>query len=339
MQQRGFFLLLAATVILVAAATYAALSGPGEITRPPPGKHAFPGLAAKLGQVHSVRILRHDLRLTFLRKGKGWVVPQKAGYPARPAKIAQVVRALADMTLIAPKTREPKLYSRLDVGPPGHGKATLVWVADASGATIAALIIGKERLDRLGAGIDAVYVRKPGHKQSWLARGSLDFSGGLSAWLEKTIVNIPEKRVAEVILTQPGGGVLHLMRKAPGDKFAIVDAPAGAQFKSPSVTAEPGMALAHLDLSDVAPAARLPVPGHGLWHAIYRTFDGLTVDLTLFEHDKKNWVSVHAGGTGKAAAAAKAIEARVTPWTYAIPDFDASLLKTTLADLVAPKKP
>lgn len=339
MQQRGFFLLVAATVILVGAATYAAVTGPTEITRPPPGKHAFPGLAAQLGQVHTLGILRHDLQLTFVRKGAGWVVPQKADYPARSGKVAQVVRTLADMTLIAPKTREPRLYSRLDVGPPGHGKATLVWVSGTSGGTLAALIVGKERPDRLGAGVDAVYVRKPGRKQSWLARGSLNFSGGLSSWLEKTIVNIPEKRIAEVILTQPGGGVLHLVRKAPGDPFTVVDAPAGTAFKSASVTAEPGMALAHLDLADVAPAARLPVPGHGLWYAVYRTFDGLTVDLKLFEYAKKNWVRVHAEGAGKVADEAKAIEKRVAPWIYAIPDFDASLLKTKLADLLAPKKP
>lgn len=339
MQQRGIFLLLGATVILVAAAASAALTGPAEITRPPPGRHPFPDLAAELDQVHALGIMRKGLQLTFVREGKGWIVPQKGGYPAQAEKIAQVVRTLADMTLIEPKTHEERLYSRLDVGPPGHGKATLVWVNGKTGSALAALIVGKERDDRLGAGINAVYVRKPGQKQSWLARGSLDFSGGLSSWLEKKIVNIPEKRIAELTLTQPDGHSLTLMRKAEGSKFTVADAPAGARFKGDSVTAEPGMALANLDLADVLPVARLTVPASEVWRASYRTFDGLKIDLRLFEKDKRNWTVVSASGTGKAADEAKAIDLRVKPWVYAIPDFDASLLKTKLADLLAPAKP
>ncbi|MGH9439020.1 MAG: hypothetical protein ACRD22_14270, partial [Terriglobia bacterium] len=72
--------------------------------------------------------------------------------------------------------------------------------------------------------------------------------------------------------------------------------------------------------------------------ARYQTFDGLVVDLRMVERGKTDWIAVAASGSGKAAAAAQAIERRVRPWIYAIPIYKAALLQTTLASLLMPAK-
>jgi hypothetical protein len=336
MQQKGLVVLAAAAFLSASLAAYAVLTGDRAVSSAPPGARALPGLAQKLSDIASIGLFRADLKADFLRRGKGWVVAEKAGYPADPGKIGKLALALADLKLVEPKTRRRDLYPRLEVEKPGAGKATLVTVKGKSGATLARLIVGKERYDRLGTGKNGVYVRKPGDPQSWLASGSLDLSGKLPDWLDRKILDLPQAQVARVSLTAPDGTKVTIARPSPGAPFGIVDAPAGAKFKSQDEIAAPAGALQSLDLQDVAPAAKLPPPAAGAWLATYHTFDGLEVKLTLFDRGKQPWIAVAASGAGKAAAQAKRIEGRVSGWSYRIPSYKAMPLQKKLADLLAP---
>jgi hypothetical protein len=338
MQQRGLFLLVAATAVCLAAAVAAVATGDRYASVAPANRPAFPSLAEELGRVASVGLERKGLVVTFRRRGDDWLVAQKADYPADAGKVRQIVLTLAEMRLVEPKTRLPALYGRLEVEAPGDGDATLVSVADQSGKVLARLIVGNRRFDRLGEGQAGVYVRKPGNAQSWLASGNLDFSGNLVGWLDRQIVDIPDSRIAKVSLSGPDGARLVLSRVKPDGDFAVEGAPANTKFKSGTVKNEPATALEALDLDDVAPAAKMPVPENGVAAASYTTFDGLTIDLRLIRKKETDWVALAATGSGKAAPEAKKIEARVAGWSYAIPSYKAGLFKTRLADLIEPQK-
>ncbi len=338
MQARSLILLASATVVLVAIAIVVLASGDRGVSRAAPGQPAFPALAAKLGEVASVTVSRNGSTMTLTRDGDSWLVAEKGNYPANAAKVSQIVRAMADLTLVEPKTQNPDLYPRLEVEDPGNGKSTLVGVKDKSGRDLAQAIVGKRRYDRLGAGNDGVYLRKPGEAQTWLARGTLDPSGDPASWLDRQIIDISEKKIAKVTLTQPDGSKLVISRAAPDASFAVEDAPADTKFKSESTTSGPATALETLDLDDVKPASELPVPDKDVVTASFTTFDGLTVDLRLMERDKSNWIAISATGSGSAEAEAKKIDDKVSHWTYAIPAYKANLLKTKLADLVEPAK-
>jgi len=338
MQKRNLILLFAAAVVLVGLAVVALATGGPGVSRAGSDQSAFPGLGDKLGQVASVAVERAGLNLTFVRDGDRWLVAQKGDYPADAGKVRRIVLAMADMTLVEPKTRKPDLYPRLEVEDPGKGKSTLITLEDKSRAALARLIVGKRRYDRLGAGNDGVYVRKPGDPQSWLARGALDFSDDTASWLDRRIVDLPNSRVAKVSLTQPDGASLILSRTAPDAKFSVTGAAANAKYKSGTALREPAMALETLDLEDVRPAAKLPVPDKGVTAVSYATFDGLTVSLKLLQHDNKDWIAVAATGSGKAAAEAKKIDDRVSRWIYAIPSYKAKMMETKLADLIEPAK-
>jgi Domain of unknown function (DUF4340) len=338
MHARSLILLASATAALVAIAIVVLASGDRGVSRAAPGQSAFPALAARLGDVASVTVSRDGTTMTLIRDGDNWLVAEKGNYPANAAKISQIVRAMADLTLVEPKTQNPDLYPRLEVEDPGNGKSTLVAVKDKSGGDLAQAIVGKRRYDRLGAGNDGVYLRRAGEAQSWLARGTLDPSGDAANWLDRQIIDTSEKKIAKVTLTQADGSKLVISRSAPEAKFAVEDAPADAKFKSETATSGPATALETLDLDDVKPAGELPVPDKNVVTASFTTFDGLTVDLRLMERDKADWIAISAAGSGPAEANAKKIEGKVSHWTYAIPAYKANLLKTKLADLIEPAK-
>ncbi len=338
MQQRGLILLAAATLALVVLAVVAIATGDRNVSRAAPGERALPSLAAQLGDVATVGLKRSALELTFVHDGDGWLVAEKGNYPAAAGKVRQIVLAMADLTLVEPKTQKAEFYPRLEVEDAGKSKSTLVTLKDKSDTPLAELIIGKRRYDRLGAGNDGVYVRKPGDPQAWLARGSLEFSDQLSSWLDRRILDIPVKRIAKVTLTQPDGAKLVITRSAPDADFTVEEAPADAKFKSETATREPAMALETLDLDDVKPTAEMFVPDKDVATASFTTFDGLTVDLRLLDRDNTHWVAVSAAGSGAAEAKAKEIDGKVSRWTYAIPSYKASALKTKLSDLLDPAK-
>jgi Domain of unknown function (DUF4340) len=338
MQKRQLIPLAAATFLLVVLAIVALAVGDRGVSPAAPGQRVFPELAAKLADVTSVTIARNGSSLTLIRDGDSWLVAEKGNYPANTAKLRQMVLAMADVNLVEPKTQKADLYPRLEVEDPGKGKSTLVSVKGKSGNTLAEVIVGKRRYDRLGAGNDGVYLRKPSDPQAWLARGSLDPTGEVSSWLDRRILDISEKRIAKVVLTQPDGAKLVISRAGPDAKFAVEDAAADAKFKSDTTTAGPAMALETLDLDDVKPATELPVPDKDVVAASFTTFDGLTVNVRLLDRDKTNWIAISAAGSGAAEPEAKKLEDQVSRWTYAIPPYKANALKTKLADLLEPAK-
>ena len=346
MQKRGFRLLLGATIVFVAAAIFALASGERGVSPAAPGARAFSDLAAHLGDLAWVRLSHGSVKADFAAIGGRWVLVEKGNYPAAPDKMRRLLLGLADLSLIEPKTERPELFARLDLDDPGNGKSTLVALRDRGGKTIAELVVGKTRPDRLGGGNDGVYVKKPGETRAWLARGSLNLSGDLAGdpagdivgWLDRRILDIPASRIAGITLTDEDGAALVLKRDAPGGKFAVADLPADIKLKGDAVIAEPAATLAGLDLDDVKPAADLPVPQSGVASASFTNFDGLTVTLRLFAHDNGDWVAIEASGSGAAEADREAINARLAAWSYAIPAGRAKLLRTKIGDLVEPPK-
>jgi uncharacterized protein DUF4340 len=338
MQKKGFLALAAATAVLVVLAIIAVATGNHDVSRAPPGRRALPGLAGRLGEVAAVDLRRSDLTATFRRQGERWLVAERGDYPANSGRVRQLVLAMAELTLVEPKTERPALYPRLEVEDPGKGKSSLVSLKDKAGKTLAALIIGKRRYDRLGEGNDGVYVRKPGAARSWLARGSIDLEGAMSSWLDREILDIPEKRIAKMQMTGADGARLVVSRAAPQGTFAVEGAPPGAKFKGQDAIAAPAAGLAGLELEDVTPAGQMPVPAAGVASAAYTTFDGLEIDLRIFDHGGAKWAAITASGTGKAADEAKKIAARLSHWRYAIPSYKAGLFTTKFADLLEPPK-
>jgi len=80
------------------------------------------------------------------------------------------------------------------------------------------------------------------------------------------------------------------------------------------------------------------MPDSGVATASFATFDGLKIDLRLVSRENGDWIAITASGQDAAEAEAKAINAKVGGWSYAVTPDRAKLLRTRLADLVEPPK-
>ena len=333
MQAKGFLVLLAVTGAVVVAAAALSFGRSGPSVEAGAGRAVVPAVAQRAQDVGTVAVKRDKGTLTLVRGQAGWTVAERNNYPADPAKVRQALVGLAELKLVESKTRKPDLHPRLEVEDVKEGaKSALVEVKDMSGGKLAELIVGKRRVDRLGAGADAVYVRRPGEAQAWLAQGSLDLSGEAKDWLDKKVVSIPSAKVKQLAVKHPDGATVVLRRESEGAKVEVADAPADAKLKNESALAEPLGALDALELLDVAAAASNPVP-EGTPTAELATFDGMTLTASSWEKDGTHWVMLAASGPG-----AEEVNARVKDWTFSLPAWKAKLFRTKLDELVEPPK-
>jgi Domain of unknown function (DUF4340) len=340
MSSKGLIgLMLATAAVLIVAIVLAAGSG-APSADPQSGAVVLPELAKRADDVARLTLVHGESKTTLRRQGDQWLVEEKSGYPADAAKVHQVLLGLAELRYIEAKTGKPEFYSRLEVEDAGQkgAKSTLVTASDEKGGLLGEIIAGKRRIDLLGGGVDGVYVRKPAEAQSWLASGTLDLAGDPMGWLDRKVIDLPQEKVKEAVLIQPDGSKLDIARDKPDNPLALKGAPANAKLKSDTAAGEPANALAGVELADVRPAAEVTFPKEGVAHAEYTSFDGLTIKVALVEQDGKSWARFEASGTGDGDKPAAELNAKLSPWVYALPDYKAKALKTKLADLVAPPK-
>jgi hypothetical protein len=341
MRQRSLLVLLTVAAAAVILAVVSSLGGSSGESNPLIGTLVLPDLGRQLQTIDRVALVRGTQKVTLKRGGNNWQVEEKGGWLADPQRVRRLLLGLAELRYVEPKTHERRLYSRLaveDAGKP-DSNSTLVTVADGKGKLLGEIIVGKSKYDELGGGNDGLYFRKPGDVQSWLARGSLDLTGDTTAWLDKTLLDVPAAAVKDAEFTAASGAKVDILRDAPADKFRLANAiPKGKKLKGEDALNEPAGALASLELADVEPETAFAFRGAGIAHARFATFDGLTVTLDIAEQGKTSWVRISATGAGAAAARAQAINAKTRGWLFAFPDYKTDLLKTTLAGLTEPAK-
>ncbi len=344
MHSKGVISLMAVAALSVVAAAAVSFTGRGVSVDPLVGKPVLPQVKAKSDSIAKVVVKRVSGTTTLVRKGDGWTVLEKSGYPADAAKVRKMLLGLAEITYVEPKTAEPSLYKRLNVEDPAAEKSqsALVEVYDNQGGELGKVIAGRRRIDELGGGTDGVYVRLPDAARSWLARGTLDLDSDIAQWLDRRIADINEKRTKEAVLQQPDGTTLTISRDKPEDKFAVKDLPAGRKLKSDTGPVEPATVLQAFDLTDVKAASDAAFPKDGLDTATYTTFDGLAVKVELTKVGETDWIrlSATASGDDKIKAGADTLNQRWSPWVYGIAPYKASAIRTKMEDLLeAPPAP
>jgi hypothetical protein len=354
MRQSSLYALFGITLVGVVAAVLVSLGGGSAATSPRVNRPVMADLTKRLPEVARLTVIHGDAKTAMLRKDGVWVVEQKNDYPADPSKVHRILLGLAALRYAEPKTAKPALYSRLDVEDPGKKgeDSQLVTLSDAKRQLLGEMIFGKQRYDIFGGGNDGIYVRKPGEAQSWLANGSLVLPTGTLDWVDRRITMIGDDRIASARFVAPDNAVVEIDRAKPGAPFALKGGiPKGRKLKSDDALTDLARGLNYFSLDDVAPAMSVPFPDKGIDQAVYTTFDGLTVTVSMLERDeiakddsgkdatkKKFWVKILASGTGKAAKEAAELNKRLAPWAYAVPDFKANTFKTRLADLTEPEK-
>ncbi|HEV8014109.1 MAG TPA: DUF4340 domain-containing protein [Stellaceae bacterium] len=339
MQNKGLIGLVGVTVVAVALAVLVSRTT-GPQPDPLAGQPVLPEIGKRLADVGRVAVVHADQKTTLLRDGDKWTVEERGNYPANVTKVRQAILALADLAYVEPKTAKAASYPRLELEDAGSkdSKSTMVTLADTKGALLGEVITGKHRDDQLGGGEGGVYVRKPGSAQSWLARGNLDLAGNTADWLDKTLLDLPLVQVKQAVLTQPDGSSVTIARDKPTDKLQLAAMPKDKKLKYDSVLDDAAGTLAALQLDDVAPAKDVDFPKTGVSHAQFVAFNGLTITVDIVDKDGKSWAKFTASGTGDGEKLAADLNAKLSPWVYALAGDKAKTLRDKLDDLVETPK-
>ena len=295
-----------------------------------------------------------------------WRVVQRDGYEADFARVFELLRNLAELEQTEARTSNPDWYVRLGVQPVGE--------ANASGRQlnfplndVSSLIVGQ--VDPTGQGS---YVRVEDQAQSWLADRVLELPVDPVQWLEPGIMNIPASDIEQIIVRHPDGETLQLRNAGTeNDDFVLLDVPedrtAGPAFQRISLA----NGLRGLNLEDVR-SFNDQIPENAV-RILFTTNDGLNFIASVFERlesegSSSYWIHFNVSAEGidedvgadeaqtevaeadsgaeqqpedqeqqnQRLVSAVAVDARLSPWLYQIPERRFSDLTRRIEDLLEP---
>ena len=308
-------------------------------------KAVFGGLIEKIGDVETIIIRDKDQSITVNKKQNDWVMADRNDYQVSPEAVRNILLGLAELRLKEPKTERAKLYSRLeveDVTEP-NAKSRLVKL-QKNGNTLAELIVGKETSEIAGASDVGRYVRKPGETRSWLAEGRLILPATIKAWVSPQFLNIAKKRVKKITVLHPDGNIMNVIRVNESDKkLRVEDLPIGREIEYQSDVDNMADGLDELELEDVRRAGELKFPENQTIKTTYNMFDGLIVEVEMFE-DKENrfWGRFKAITSStiepEIIKEASIINATLSKWIYELPAYKFRYMSRKIEDVLKQPK-
>jgi hypothetical protein len=337
MTARRVTLLLAVGIVIIALAAWVSSrsqTGNDSIA----GTTVLPGLQGALNDVSQVRITKAgNTRTTLDRQATDWQVAERA-YPADSGKLRKLLLDLGSLKAVERKTTLARNYPVLGVDDVTSPKSTGARIDIISPAKTWSLIVGTSK------DANDVYVRVVNSPQSLLATPLVMVDADPKLWLDPTIIDIPQTRVSEIDEQLPKTPSFSASRanKTQTD-FTVKGIPHGRDLTAPDAADQMGGALSSLTLTDVQKGSAAPPKGTELSHAIFKTFDGLEIDVDGYKQASSGYIDVSARATAKPAdAEAQQINARVQGWEYVIPDYRFDQIFQSMDGLLKPlpvKKP
>ena len=337
MSARRVAWLLAAGVAVIAFAIW--LSSRRHLERDmAAGALVLPGLEHQVNTVTKVTLRKADAtRATLQREGDTWRVEER-GWPADVGKVRKLLLDLGALNIVEEKTRLPANYPQLGVADVGSPKATGTLIEISSPARSWAVIIGKS------SGAKSGYVRVANAPQTLLAAPLLTVESDPKGWLERTLLDVPVARVRQVEERPAQGPSYTVVReKKEQNDFTVSPLPKGRELTSAAAAEPITTALGSLTLDDVRKADPKTDPPAA--RALYRTFDGLELEVSGRKDGTHSLIGISARSTGQdTAAEAERLTARLTGWEFEIPDYKYTAMFSPLEDLLrkppqAAKKP
>ena len=279
-------LLVAAVVALIAAFWVSRNNAPESEGRAQTNAVLLPQLRDEANDISTITIsCAGKAWVTLKRVNDGWVVAERAGYPADTAKLREFVLKLADASVLETKTANAARYAELGVEDPAAADAKSVLVTLSGMKTPLSLIVGAFN----GGGGGGTFVRRTGETQSLLAKGNLLAEKDPAAWIRRDLAHVDAERIKQISITAPDGKTLRVAKETTSDtNFRIADVPKGREAASDYVANGLGTGMSHLRIDDVAAAKDLPPQKPFKVH--YLAFGGLAIDAVAWDAGGRNAV-------------------------------------------------
>ena len=295
------------------------------------GDLVLPDLERHVNTVTGITLRRGDgTHVTLKRDAAGWSVGER-DWPADAAKVRKLLLDLGALNIVEEKTRLPANYPQLGVEEVSSPQATGTRVEVASPARNWVLIVGKSSSAKAG------YVRVASAPQSLLAAPLLTVDADPKGWLERTLIDLAPDRVRQVEERPAEGPSFNVTReKKEQTDFSVTPLPKGRELISAGIADPVASALSSLTLDDVAKAGGSADPKAP--HALFRTFDGLEVEVAGRKDGTRAFVSLRGRSTAKETEAeAQKLNTRLSGWEFEIPDYKYGAMFRPLEELL--KKP
>jgi len=292
------------------------------------GALVLPGLEHNVNTVTKVTLRKGDSTHATLQKDSdAWRVEER-GWPADVSKVRKLLLDLGALNIVEEKTRLPANYPQLGVEDVSSPKATGTLIDITAPSRTWAVIIGKS------SGAKSGYVRVAAAPQTLLAAPLLTVDSDPKGWLEKTLLDVPVARVRQVEEHPTQGPAFTAAReKKEQNDFTVSPLPKGRELTSAAAAEPITTALGSLTLDDVRKADAKTDPPAA--RALYRTFDGLEVEVTGHKDGTRSLIAISARSTSKdTAAEAEQLTARLSGWEFEVPDYKYNVMFSPLEDLL-----
>jgi len=215
------------------------------------GRTLIQGL--RVADIASIRIVEPKSTLTLQRRDEGWVIAERANFPADLARVRAFVLKLAALKVGQSEPIGEKDRARLNLDATG----TQVELAAADGKPLARLTVGKkfykrevENPDKAPA--DGRFVGLPGEpKQAYLVSDALAQASTHSAdWIDRGSFQVEKVKTLEA--RYPGGAGWRIERSADNADWKLKGARPGEKLDVGRANAA-SYSLSLLELADVAP--------------------------------------------------------------------------------------
>jgi hypothetical protein len=303
------------------------------------GDAVLPGLQKSLNDVTEIHVAKGDGTHTTLKKGAtDWRVAER-DYPADSGRVRKLLLDLGALKVIEEKTRNREFYPRLGLEDSDSANSSGTLVQVVTPAKTFALIVGKPAQGKSG------YVRVAHAEPSLLAEPLISIDADPRRWIDRTVVDIGEQRVKEARVEPAAGPAYTATRDAPQQTDYKVSAiPKGRELSSSSAANEAGSAFTALQADDVRHAPPAAAAGAAKAdHAVFRTFNGLELDVTGLVEGEHHFITLLARSTAQESQAeADTINKRLAGWQIEVPGYKYQAMFRPLEDLlkkVEPVKP
>jgi len=165
----------------------------------------YPDIINVLDKVSNINLQNKEKTLSFKKNNTGdWEIINKDNFPAQMNLVNDLLLGVANLKVIEQKTKDPKLYSLLQVDDVTNenSNAIAMTLKDLNDNILVNLLVGKrERQTILGSKAEQLYIRKDGDPQSWLVEGNLPVSLEFKDWVNQPLLPITANDIQKIIIS------------------------------------------------------------------------------------------------------------------------------------------
>ncbi len=302
------------------------------------GEKTFGDLQDTINQVTEIRLSQQDTSTTLKRDNGLWLISEREGYRAQGDKVRDFLRGIA-----LSERREPKTASNDRFDQIGLGDATLnIKVYGAEEKLLAEFKMGSRR-ENSASGRSLTYIYKGGDTRSWLVSGLAAANADPSWWLESDLFLIDAQRALEFKTD-----TLTFNKDLDTNSYSLAKDIGNEQVE---LLASPEDAVAFLsDVKFTDIKKQNAIPDTPFKNGYLKTYDGLTLEYTLYNIEDTVWLQLNAnfdpdardageegileGSPENGAQEAEDINARTNGWVFALSKEDAAMLLRSKDDYI-----